>query len=271
MAGCAKDETRTRIKQSTVSRQSALIAAAIILSAAAAYAAQTGTFRVHADGVNSAVASRLHADLVWSEQRIDGMLGDFPDPVVVRVHPTRAAFDAALDRDWGIAETACWMVGAADDRTLHLLSPGAWPDQACEHDPADRDHVRALVAHEMVHVLHGQRNPSDDIGRLTEIGWFTEGLATWASGQLDRRHASRAAEALRTGAAPDRLADAWAGPYRYGVAGSMVAFIDDAWGRRALRSLLTATSQEEILGTLGIDEAGFLERWKAWVRTAAPG
>ncbi|MGK7312989.1 MAG: hypothetical protein ACN0LA_12195 [Candidatus Longimicrobiales bacterium M2_2A_002] len=247
-------------------RQSILITAAIILSAAAAYAAQTGTFRVHADGVNSAVASRLHADLVWSEQRIDGVLGDFPDPVGVRVYPTRDAFDAAVDQARGIAGTACWMVGAADDHTLHLLSPGAWREQACEHDPDDREHVRTLIAHEMVHVLHGQRNPSDDIGLLTGIGWFTEGLATWASGQLERQHAGRAAEAIRTGTAPDRLADAWAGPYRYGVAGSMVAFIDHAWGPGALRSLLPATSQEEILGTLGIDEAGFLERWKDWVR-----
>lgn len=250
-------------------RQSVLITAAIVLSAAATYAAQTGTFRVHADGVNSAVVSRLHADLVWAEQRIDGILGDFQDRVTVRAHPSRDAFTAALDEARGIAETACWMVGAADDRGLHLLSPGVWEEQACEHDPRDHDHVRSIVAHELVHVLHGQRNPSDDIGRLSDIGWFVEGLATYASGQLELRHAGRAEEAIETGAAPDRLADAWVGPYRYAVAGSMVGFIDYAWGRDALRGLLSATSQEEILGTLGIDEAGFLERWKDWVRTEA--
>lgn len=252
-----------------MSRQTTLIAAVLVLSAAAAYAAQSGTFRVHAEGVNGAVVSRLHADLVWSEQQLQAALGGFSDPVTVRVHPSRDAFDSALEEAWGIAETSCWVVGAADDRGLHLLSPGVWRQQACEHDPDDHDHVRTLVTHELAHVLHGQRNPSDDIGLLSEIGWFTEGLATWASGQLERRHAERAAEAIATGASPDRLANAWSGPFRYGVAGSMVAFIDDVWGRGAIRSLLTATSQAEILGTLGIDEAGFLRQWKDWVRAGA--
>lgn len=249
-----------------MTRQTTLITAIFILSAAAAFAAQTGTFRVHADGVDATVVSMLRADLVRAERRIEDRLGPFPDPVDTRLYPSRAAFSEALSRAWGIPETACWMVGAAGDHTLHLLSPAVWERQACEHDPADRDHVRRLVTHEAVHVYHGQLNPSDDLGRLEEIGWFTEGLATWVSGQLEARHAGRAAEAIAAGEAPRSLAGAWSGPYRYGVAGSMVAFIDDVWGTNTLRRLLTATTQAELLATLAVDEAELLARWEDWVR-----
>lgn len=248
-----------------VIRQSLSIAAAIVLSTAAVFAAQTGTFRVHADGVDATVVSQLRADLVRAERRIVELLGAFPDTVSVRVYPSRATFSAALNEAWGLPETACWMVGGAGDHTLYLLSPGVWRDQACEHDPADRGHVRRLIAHEAVHVYHGQANPSDDLGLLEDIGWFTEGLATYVSGQLDARHAGRAAEAIAAGHAPGTLADAWSGPHRYGVAGSMVAFIDEEWGRPALHDLLSATSLTELLGTLDVDEAAFLERWRTWV------
>ncbi|MFO7894181.1 MAG: hypothetical protein R6U63_10615 [Longimicrobiales bacterium] len=248
-----------------MSRNLFLIAAALVLSAAAALADQTGTFRVHANHTNAMVVSQLRADLVTAERTIHRLLGEFPETVAVHVHSSRDAFTSALHEAWGMEETACWMVGAAGERTLHLLSPDVWAEQASEHDPTDREHVRQLVTHEAVHVLHGQVNPADDLGHLEALGWFIEGLATYASGQLESRHAARAAQAIAAGEAPDRLADAWNGPYRYGVAGSMVAFIDDAWGRDTLRSLLTATSQREILGALGVDEAAFLERWRAWV------
>ena len=157
------------------------------------------------------------------------------------------------------------MVGGADDHTLHLLAPDRWDTEACEHDAADAEHVRRLVTHELVHVYHGQVNPSADLGLLEDLAWFTEGLATYVSGQLEARHQGRAAEAIREGRAPERLADAWSGPFRYGVAGSMVAFIDEAWGRDTLRGLLAATSQAQLLDALGVDEPGFLERWEQWV------
>ena len=253
-----------------MTRQTTLIAATLILSAAAAFAAQTGTFRIHAADVDAGVVARLRADLVWAEGRIEDRLGPFPDTVGIRVYPSRVAFSDALNRAWGIPETACWMVGAAGDRTLFLLSPGVWGEQACEHDPDDRGHVRRLVAHEAAHVYHGQVNPADDLGLLEELGWFTEGLATWVSGQLEARHAGRATEAIAAGEAPRSLAEAWSGPFRYGVAGSMVEFIHDVWGTDTLRGLLTATSQAELLGTLGLTEPEFLQRWEDWVhRTGA--
>lgn len=251
-----------------MSRQTTLIALALALSAAAAYATQTGTFRIHARGVPAPVTTRVHADLVAAERRIARELGEFPDTVGVRIHASRAAFTAALIEAWGVPGTECWMVGAADDHTLHLLAPDRWATEACEHDADDADHVRRLVTHELVHVFHGQANPSTDLGLLEEIGWFTEGLATYVSGQLEARHRGRAAEAVRTGQDPARLVDAWSGPFRYGVAGSMVAFIDEAWGRGTLSDLLQATSQAELLEALGVSEAELLDRWRSWVISA---
>lgn len=248
-----------------MSRQTPLIAAALVLSAVAAYGKQTATFRVHAPGVAVPATSRVRADLVSAERLIARELGRFPDTVSVHVYPSRTAFSAGLKEAWGIPETACWMVGGADDHTLHLLAPDRWSEEACEHDGADLAHVRRVVTHELVHVYHGQLNPTPDVGLLEEIGWFAEGVATYVSGQLEARHAGRAAEAIRTGQAPTRLADAWSGPFRYGVAGSMVAFIDDAWGREKLCELLRVTSQAELLATLGVDEAEFLDHWQAWV------
>ncbi len=249
-----------------MTRHTPLVIAGLILTAVTAYAAQTGTFRIHAPGVEPTTVSQVQADLVLAQHRITGMLGPFPDTVSVRIHASREAFSAALREMWGIPETACWMVGAAGDHTLDLLAPDVWGDQACEHDPDDRDHVRRLITHEAVHVYHGQVNPSEDLGLLEDIGWFTEGLATYISGQLETDHAGRAAEAIAAGAAPEHLATAWSGQYRYGVCGSMVAFIDRTWGRDTLRSLLTATSQDELLGRLGVTEAEFLQRWRDWVR-----
>lgn len=246
-------------------RHIVLATAAVTLSAAAAFATQRETFRIHAEGVDPTVVSQVHADLVRAGQRIEGMFGSFPDTVGVRVYDSRRRFTAALNEAWGISETACWMVGAADDHRLYLLSPGAWAEEACEHDPEDARRARDLMTHELAHVYHGQVNPSADIGLLEDIGWFVEGFATYVSGQLAAEHSDRAAEAVASGRAPARLSDAWSGPYRYGVAGSLVAFIDREWGRPTLRALLSDTTQASILDRLGVTEAELLDRWEGWV------
>jgi len=185
----------------------------------------------------------------------------------MQVFPGRESFNTALRQAWGIPETACWMVGAADDHHLYLLSPSVWSEEACEHDPGDAEHRRLLVAHEAVHVYHGQLNPSEDVGLLEGIGWFVEGLATFVSGQLEARHADRAVEAVTRGASPARLTEAWSGPYRYGVAGSMVHFIHERWGVGVLRQAVRTVAQEELLQLLGRTEAAFLQEWQAWVLT----
>jgi hypothetical protein len=123
-----------------------------------------------------------------------------------------------------------------------------------------------LVAHEAVHVFPGQVNPSEDLGLLEDLGWFIEGLATYASGQFESSHTDRAREAVAAGVVPKRMNEAWSGPFRYGVAGSMAAFIDHQWGRQTLRDALTLTSQAALLNLLGTTEPAFLEEWESWVR-----
>lgn len=237
--------------------------------AASAVAQDTpGPWRVSSSGVPAAVAEDVSADLAWAEARIAAVFGRFPDTVSVQIFAHREGFTVALRQAWGIPETACWMVGAADDHSLFLLSPGVWEAEACEHDPDDEEHRRLLVTHEAVHVYHGQVNPSDDVGLLEDLGWFIEGLATYISGQLEAAHAGRAAEALAEGEGPRKLGEAWSGPYRYGVAGSLVAYVDDRWGRETLRAALEVTTQDQLLDLLDTTEAEFLIAWERWVASS---
>lgn len=213
---------------------------------------------------------RVSAWATAGRERVATWFGaPFAQPVEVRVVPDRAGFDAALTDLWGTGGTACWMVGAAGATTLVVLSPDAWATEACEHDPADEQAASDLLTHELVHAYHAQRNPTDDFEGMDELGWFVEGLATHVSGQLVHRHAGRALEALQAGAGPEHLATAWSGPYRYGVCGSLVAYIDARWGRPGILGLLEVTSQEDALALLGTDEATLLGDWAAWVKGAS--
>lgn len=186
----------------------------------------------------------------------------FRESIIVNVLPDRAAFDEYFRSAWGIPATECWMVGAASSRGLVLLSPRVWLDQACEHDPRDRDHVGGIVAHELVHVLHGQYNPTEDFEGMDPLGWFVEGVAVLASGQLDARRGD-AMEAMRAGALPTQLASVWSGRFRYGLAGSLVEYVDRTYGRAMVRRLLAATTQRQALDMLGVTEHQLLESWKS--------
>lgn len=189
----------------------------------------------------------------------------FPRAFEVVLVPDRAAFSAALPAEWGLGETQCWMVASGVSDRLYLLAPSSWSREACEHDPHDRAHVRGIVVHELVHVYHGQHNPTGDFTGCDAIGWFVEGLATYASGQLEREHAGRARAAIEAGTAPRTLEDAWSGKYRYGIAGSLAGLVDRAYGRAAIVELLSATSEEEILASLELGEDELLELWRGWV------
>jgi hypothetical protein len=154
---------------------------------------------------------------------------------------------------WGVADT------------LAVLSPRAWAAEACEHDAADAGHVGRLLAHELVHVVHGQNNGHPDFTGLDGIGWFAEGLAVLASGQLAQEHAGKAKEALDAGRGPQDLASAWSGRWKYGVCGSLVEFWRERAGDGALVRALGATTNAELLGAAGMEEGEFLEAWVAWV------
>lgn len=242
-----------------------LLALASLLSASPATAQEPFSFTFSEP--DSAAIREVVAHALAGRERIVSFFGHpFAEPVRVIVLPGREAFTAHLRRLWGFPETRCWMVGAAGRRELALLSPRVWISEACEHDPDDPDHVGDLIAHELVHAFHAQRNPSDEFAGMDDLGWLIEGLSTYVSGQLEAGQMERARQAVESGAGPATLAAAWSDEYRYGVAGSLVAFVDRTYGRERLFHLLGATTPEEVLASLRTDEAELLGAWRSWVR-----
>lgn len=194
--------------------------------------------------------------------------GRFRAPLVVRIYPNRRSLTAHWAAAWGVPnlQSECWAVASGVATELALLTPRAWKTDACEHDPADSAATRRVLWHEMIHVYHGQRNPHPTFDGMDDLGWLVEGVATLASGQLAVEHAGDARAALEAGSAPAHLADAWSGRYRYGVSGSLVAYVDTVWGRPLLTQLLTDTAQAEVLAALHTTEDSLLARWRARVR-----
>lgn len=189
----------------------------------------------------------------------------FPEAIHMTVAPSRAEFDAAFPSSWNMGKTECWMVAVGVADFLVMLSPAVWNSQACDHDPGNSTEVQRIVTHELVHVFHGQHNPSRDFTGAEDIGWFIEGLAVLASGQLDRERLSRTTDAVRAGDVPKTLGDTWSGPNRYGRAGSVVQYIDVKYGRRKLNELLPIVKQSELLARLDITEEKLLRDWKEWL------
>jgi hypothetical protein len=216
------------------------------------------------------MAAFLKPSLQQGQQKVERFFGQpFKKTFEVEVFRDRAAFDEYFRKRWKLPKTAAWMVASGVADRLTILSPRVWKTQAAEHDAADVAHVRDLIAHELVHVYHGQHNPRPDFDSMDDSGWFVEGVAVYVSGQLERSHRTAAHDALKAGKVPTRLADAWSGRYRYGVSGSMVEFVDKRYGRDVLKKLLTVVSNEEALKLLKTTEGEFLEAWKAYVRAQA--
>jgi hypothetical protein len=212
------------------------------------------------------VAASLKPYIKQGRQKVERFFGQpFKQAFEIEVFPDRAAFDAYFHKRWKVPKTEAWMVASGVADRLVILSPRVWKNQAAEHDPADAAHIRELIAHELVHVYHGQHNPRPDFDGMDECGWFVEGLAVYVSGQLDQSHRTAARDALKAGKAPTRLADAWSGRYRYGVSGSMVEFVDQRYRRDVVKKLLGVVSNREALKLLKTTEDEFLAAWKGHV------
>jgi hypothetical protein len=194
----------------------------------------------------------------------------FSEAIHLTVASNRADFNKAFPAAWGMSQTECWMVGVGVADFLILLSPSAWKVEACDHDPKDSGEVQRIITHELVHVFHGQHNPSRDFTGADDIGWFVEGLGVLASGQLDRQRLLKTADAVRAGDVPKALSDAWSGPNRYGRAGSIVQYLDVKYGRHTLIALLPVVKQSDLLARLEISEDQLLLDWKTWLLTNSP-
>jgi len=230
-----------------------------------AAASEVQLFRIVSESIDQPTVIELSPLLQECSVSVERFFGGRFRSFTLTVLPDRAAFDASFPPEWGLSKTECWMVATGTADGVHLLSPRVWKTEACEHDPADDVHLRGVLAHELVHVYHGQHNPSPDFLDVAGIDWFVEGLATLASGQLADARLLNARGALESGQGPATLATAWTGRYRYGVSGSLVAFVEHELGRARLPELLAASSGGELLDLIGMSEEELLERWRAWV------
>ncbi|MEO8102009.1 MAG: hypothetical protein ABI790_05755 [Betaproteobacteria bacterium] len=189
----------------------------------------------------------------------------FPRPFSVRFHSHRIDMDKQWAEDWkspGL-KSECWMVASGVGEMLDLLSPAVWASEACEHDARDTDSVQKLISHELTHVFHGQLNPSSDFSDVEGLDWFVEGLAVYASGQLNGARLAAVREAVKDNKVPASLDDFWKGRLRYGQSGSVVAWIDDTYGRATTIQLMSLTKKAALLEKLGLTEARLLTLWRA--------
>ncbi len=182
----------------------------------------------------------------------------------VYIHPTRTSLDSTWQKDWNIPglRSQCWMVASGVASRVDIISPKKWDSLACEHSFTNTVKTQRLITHELVHVYHGQRNLSPDFSDVNGIDWFVEGLAVYASGQLDSDRLRRLHDFLSANEPPSQLVDFWKGDNKYGLAGSVVKYIDQKYGREKLIGLLRFNKLDELLKSLGTSENEFVLEWK---------
>lgn len=187
----------------------------------------------------------------------------------IYIHPDRASLDSTWQSDWGMPafKSECWMVASGVASRLDIIAPQRWDSLACEHQSADTTAMNNLITHELMHVFHGQNNPSSDFSEVSGLDWFVEGLATYASGQCDSIRIMAVQEAIKQNEIPEHLADFWTGNLRYGLSGSVVMYLDAHYGREKLFQVLFCTELNSLLDMLGVDEETLLHDWKAYVKS----
>lgn len=187
----------------------------------------------------------------------------FQQDFEVYLHPNRRSLDSSWEKDWKMPgfKSECWMVASGVANRLDLVSPRSWPAEACDHGTSEEE-LTLILTHELVHVFHAQQNPSKDFGNTEGIDWFVEGLAVYASGQLTPVKIQEVQKAAAAGQTPTSLDDFWKGKLRYQLSGSIVAYIDQQYGRNKLAALLSLTKKSEVLAALAITENELIEAWK---------
>lgn len=202
---------------------------------------------------------------------IKSVLAFFNNPYKTKfgvfIHPSRISIDNQWRRDWKMPDfkSECWMVASGVATRLDMISPRVWSTEACEHNFNDNVKTQQLITHELIHVFHGQYNPSQDFSDVTGLDWFVEGLATYASGQCDAVRMVEIKNAIKRNEAPLALDNFWKGSLKYGLSGSMVKYIDVKFGRNKLNALLKFTDKSELLKSLGVTEQELVEGWRNYI------
>lgn len=202
--------------------------------------------------------------------RVEQYFGvDFKDRFNIYIHPDRSSLDSAWQNDWGMPDfhSECWMVASGVSTQLDIISPFRWDSLSCEHRFSDIDKTQNLITHELVHVFHGQHNVSPDFSEVFGMDWFVEGIATYASGQLDSARLTEVQEAIKSGHIPKSLDEFWTGNLKYGLSGSLVMFLEKKYGREMVFSLLDLNHVSSLYDRLNTNESDILAGWKHYLLT----
>ena len=122
--------------------------------------------------------------------------------------------------------------------------------------------IRQVTWHELVHVFHGQQNPDHTFSYVEKLDWLVEGVATYVSGQLTEKRLRRIKQMIVENKTPSTLDDFWKGQDRYGLSGSIVAYIDKTYDRKKLFELLRVTNKQDALQLIGITEKQLITDWQ---------
>ncbi len=213
----------------------------------------------------------LKGYLLMMSAGVDAVKKFFNEPYKLKfdiyIHPNRDSLDSTWSEDWNEPgfRSECWMVASGVGKRLDLLSPRTWDSLACEHPTSNKEEMQRVITHELFHVIHGQFNISNDFSNTEKIDWFVEGLATYASGQLDKNKLSSVKDAVANSKVPTSLDKFWTGKLRYALSGSTILFIDKTWGRNKLKGLLPFNRKDDLLRSLNITETEFMARWKEFI------
>lgn len=199
------------------------------------------------------------------EYIVDYFHHSFINKFDVYIFPNRTLMDKQWQKDWGDSnfQSQCWMIASGVAHRLDMLSPNAWPKEACDHNANDSTEIRQVIWHELVHVFHGQYNPDHTFNHIEGLDWLVEGLATYVSGQLDEKRLQRVKQLSKEDKSPSILENFWKGQEKYGLSGSMVNYIDKTFGREKLSALLKFTNKQDALKFLGLSEEQLINNWKA--------
>lgn len=189
---------------------------------------------------------------------------EFKNDINVYLFLDRNKLDEHWQKDWNMPDfkSQCWMVGSGLESRLDLLSPIAWDEQSCEHDPTNLEEIKQLVYHELTHILHSDYNKSPKFDNINNIDWLVEGLGTYVSGQLNFKRIDRLKKHILELNETLQLSEFWKGEHRYALSGSIVAFIDKTYGRELLSNLLQYNNIDNVLEELNLTEEQLIANWK---------
>lgn len=223
-------------------------------------------YTIYYTTADDAVAKKLNSCLQSGMDHITRFFNyKFQDTFSVYIFPDRSSLDKQWQKDWSdpAFKSECWMIASGVAHRLDILSPNAWTKEACEHNANDSSEIRQVIWHELVHVFHGQHNPDHTFSYIEKLDWLVEGVATYVSGQLDEKRHQPVRQMIMDNKTPASLDEFWKGSNKYGLSGSMVAFIDKKYGRKKLFELLKDTSKQNVLKDLAISEEQLLSGWQS--------